>query len=218
MGKDVGFHEFIAGGIPRTVDEVLKRFGVSRITAFRWLKKNGALTSINGDGQYYHLPLVDGFNQYGLMTLEGKVFFRGGNLLQALVHLTTVSRSGMTAAELGRLTGTNVQLQLRDLYRKGKVWRKKYGREYCYFAEDASRREVQLEARMPSSRRRELPEMLEGESPESMRQLIMVILAYLNNPGLDPKSIALSILRRGMDIRTEVVKGFFEKYDIAKKK
>lgn len=214
---DSEFKDYFADGISRTVEEVTGRFGVSRATAFRKLKKCGALTSINGDGRYYILPPEGGFNRYGLATVDGKVFFRGGNLIKAVVHMVDASRSGMTAAELGRLAGTNVQLQLLDLSGKGRLWRKRHGREYCYFSADGPRRKIQLEARNPSGGKPDIPGRLEGETPESMREIIMILLAYLSHPRFSPKSIALSLLRRGVDIRTEKVKAVFEKYDIVKK-
>jgi len=213
---DAEFKDFLSDGIPRTVDELTGHFNFSRTTAFRKLKKCGALTSINSDGQYYILPPAGGFNRYGLVSVAGKVFFHGGSLLNAIVHLVDISRRGMTAAELGRLACTNVQLQLLDLCEKKKLCRQKYGREYCYFSADEQRRRIQAEARNPS-KKEELPVRLEGETPESMRQIIMILLAYLGNQHLSPKSIALSLFRRGVDIRTEKVKAVFEKYDIAKK-
>ena len=216
-GLDSEFKDFLADGRPRTVEELTGRFGFSRITAFRKLKKCGALTSINCDGCHYILPPAGGFNRYGLISVDGKVFFRGGNLLKAIVHLVDVSRSGMTAAELGRLAGTNVQLQLLDLFGKGKLCREKYGREYCYFSIDEARRLIQVESRNPSKKKLGLPERIKGETPESMRQIIMILLVYLGNPKLSPKGVALSLIRRGAEIRTEKVKAVFEKYDIAKK-
>ncbi len=213
---DSEFKNFLSDGTPRTVDDLTCRFKFSRTTAFRKLKKSGALTSINSDGQYYILPPAAGFNRYGLVTVAGKVFFQGGSLLKAIVHLVDISRNGMTAAELGRLAGTNVQLQLLDLCEKEKLCRKRYGREYCYFSADALRMRIQTEARNPS-KKAGLPARLEGETPESMRQIIMILLAYLGNQSLSPKNIALSLFRRGVDIRTEKVKAVFEKYDIAKK-
>lgn len=217
VGCDSEIKDFFAGCRPRTAEELTVHFGFSRTTAFRKLKRFGALTSINCDARYYILPSGVAFNRYGLAMIDGKVFFRGGNLLKAIVHLVDVSRIGMTASELGRLAGTNVQLQVLDLFGNGKLWRKKYGREYCYFTADESKRRIQIEARNPSGKELGLPERLEGETPESMRQIVLIILAYLANPRLNPKSIALSLIRRGVDIRTEKVRAVFEKYDIAKK-
>ncbi|MFZ4440982.1 MAG: hypothetical protein ACOYOS_21430 [Syntrophales bacterium] len=208
--------DFLADGRPRTVEELTGRFGFSRTTAFRKLKRCGALTSINCDGCHYILPPPGGFNRYGLVSVEGKVFFRGGNLLKAVAHLVDVSRAGMTASELGALVGSNVQMQLLDLTGKGKLWRKRDG-GYCYFSADESRRSIQMEARNPSEKGVGLPERLKGETPESMRQIVMIVLAYLANPRFSPKGVALSLIRRGVDIRTEKVKAVFEKYGIAKK-
>jgi hypothetical protein len=217
VGCDSELKDFFAGGVPRTVEELTVHFGFSRTTAFRKLKRFGALTSINCDARYYILSQELAFNRYGLVTVDGKVFFRGGNLLSAIVHIVDSSRMGMTASELGRLAGTNVQLQLLDLFGKGNLWRKKYGREYCYFSADESRRRIQLESRNPSRKELGLPERLKGETSESMRQIIMILLVYLANTKLSPKGVALSLIRRGVDIRTEMVRAVFEKYDIAKK-
>ncbi len=55
------------------------------------------------------------------------------------------------------------------------------------------------------------------ETFESLRDIVMILVTFINNPEFTPKSVALSLTRRGMNMTTEKVKAVFEKYDLAKK-
>lgn len=212
------FVGFFSDGKPHTVEELTEYFGFSRITAFRKLKSAGALTSVNSRGQYYILGAGLKFNCYGLVTLNGKVFYRGGNLLKAIVHLVNNSRNGMKTVELERLLGTNIRIQVASLMRQGKLYRKKQGRGYCYFSADRQVRDKQLAGKCSLQTASRADEWLESESPESLHEIIMIMLTYIKNPRFSPKSIALSLVRRGMNVNTRKVNAILEKYDLAKKK
>lgn len=211
------FDVFFSDGKPHTVEELTEYFGFSRITAFRKLKNCRALTSVNKRGQYYILPGGLKFNRYSLITLDGKVFYKGGNLLKSIVHLVNNSQSGMKTVELERFLGTNIRIQAASLAKKHKLYRKKQGRGYCYYSIDRRVRQKQLTGKDSLPADFSSTEWLSSESPETLNEIIMIMVTYLKNPRFSPKSIALSLVRRGMNINTQKVNTVFEKFGLAKK-
>lgn len=200
---------------PFTVSELTAEFSFSRTTAFRVLKKYNILTSLNCRAQYYIYPVGLKFNIYGLYTVEGKCFSRWGNLLSTVAALANKSSKGITSGKIRSLVGTNVQLQLRDLTEAKKVFRKRMGKEYIYFSPDPDKRTKQFKRLKPESETSE-PEF-NSESREFLIEMIKILTVYIRNPSFSPKSIALSLCRRGENIKTDKVKAVFDKFNIVKK-
>jgi hypothetical protein len=200
---------------PFLLAELTAKFGFGKSTAFRILKKLNILTSVNSRAQYYIYPFCIKFNRYGLYTAEGKCFSRFGNLLNTITALVNQSSKGITSGRISDLVGTNVQLQLRDLSKAEKVFRKRIGKEYVYFSVDTGKRAKQLKRVKPKSET--VVTELNHEPHEFLVDTIKILTAYIQNPSFSPKSIALSLCRRGEDIRTEKVKLVLEKFNIAKK-
>ncbi len=199
-----------------TIADVMKEFNVTRSTVFRYLKDDRFLTSINHKGKWHTEITGINFNRYGLFNRDGKIFSTHGNLLQTVVSLISNSSAGMRASEVSRLTGTNVYTQCQALFRNNLISRKKECRGFCYFSADSVSRRQQLSARK-STTTPDINSVLKNESVESLHDAIKILVTYVTNPGYNPKSIALSLSRRGSDITTEKVKAVFEKYDLAKK-
>ena len=200
---------------PFLLVELIAKFGFGKSTAFRILKKLNILTSINCRAQYYIFPPGLKFNRYGLYIAEGKCFSRFGNLLNTITALVNQSSKGITSGKISDLVRTNAQLQLRDLTRVEKVYRKRIGREYVYFSADTVKRSKQLKRVKPKSETAVIE--LNGESRNFLIDTVKILVAYIQNPSFSPKSIALSLSRRGENIRTEKVKAVFEKFSISKK-
>lgn len=211
------FTIFFSDGRPHTVVELTKHFGFSRITAFRKLKKTGALTSVNSRGQYYILPSGLKFNRYGLISIDKKVFYKGGNLLKAIIHIINNSPNGMKTVDLEQLLGTNIRLQVASLTKLGELYRKKQGRGYRYFSGDRKRRMVQMQREQSVSKPVAINTLLEAESTESLHDVVKVLITAVKHPAFSPKSIAISLMRRGEDIHTKQVVKIMNKYDIVKK-
>jgi hypothetical protein len=218
-GKGCGdmFVEFFADGKPHTAEELTKGLCYSRSSVTRHLKKNKALTSVNANGQYYVLPGMVAFNRRGLGRLDGKIFSKHGNLIRTIERLAAESSSGMTPGEIERLVGTNVQSQCLILFQKGKLHRKRYGKAYRYFSVDEDKRRRQVAAVEPSKRSVDLDDQLKSEPREKLLVVIKILLTFIHNPHFTPKSVALSLIRRGCSVTTEKVREVFETYDLAKK-
>jgi len=115
-----------------TVGELAGMLGCSVATARRRLKAWGCLTSFNRNGRYYVLPDVPDFDEHGVWHHRDIGFSTHGNLIQTIVALIRQSRSGLTAAELGKMLGTNVNSFLSRCARREVVKRLKYGRAFVY--------------------------------------------------------------------------------------
>jgi len=83
-------HERLSNKSLVTVNDLVEEFKISRVAAFRYLKKERTLTSINFKGQYHVRNTGLKFNRYGLVTVNDKVFSRHGNLVETIVHLKIV--------------------------------------------------------------------------------------------------------------------------------
>ena len=208
--------EFFKGGQTRTVKDVMGEYHCSRGTAFRYLRVGKFLTSINFRGRYHISPVGVKFNRYGLYKCGGKVFSSHGNLLETITALISNSASGMSVSDISRIVETNVNMQCQELFKKGLVHREKYGKGYFYFSIEAIKRRQQLSIKNTTGKERLNSSVLK-ETFESLRDVVMILVTFINNPEFSPKSIALSLSRRGMDVTTEKVKAVFETYNLAKK-
>ena len=199
-----------------TVKNVMDEFSVTRSTAFGYLRNERFLTSVNNKGQY-HIEITGiNFNRYGLCNKNGMIFSKYGNLLQTVTGLISNSPEGMRASEVSRLVGTNAYIQCQTSCRDKLISRQKEGRGYCYFSADTAVRQKQLSAKKTKTPF-DINSALKDESVESLQNIIKILVAYVSNPGFTPKSIALSLTRRGTRITTEKVRAVFEQYGLAKK-
>ena len=208
--------EFFRNMAMRTVGEMMNQFNCSRVTAFRYLKEGSFLTSVNCRGQYHMSGVGIKFNRYGLYKRDGKVFSSHGNLLETITVLASSSTSGVTVSEISRIVGTNVNMQCQELFKNGILYRERYGREYCYFSGDTMKRDQQLTLKN-TTMNTDLDSTLQKETFDSLREVIRILITFIAHPEFSPKSIALSLTRRGIGITTESVKAVFEKYGLAKK-
>jgi hypothetical protein len=201
-----------------TAGELMEEFNIGRAAAFRYLKKENMCSSINFRGQYHIKFSKLKFNRYGLASFDDKVFSKHGNLIETITQLVNRSADGMPVSELNRLTGTKTHMQCGQLARDRKVFRKKFHGQYYYFSMDKEARNCQLKRREPAPRAFDMDALVKSESTESLGDVIKVLVTYINNPGFSPKSVALSLIRRGYDIQTKRVQDILERYGIAKKK
>jgi hypothetical protein len=201
-----------------TLKDVQTQLGVSRATAFRVLKKEAFFTSINQKGQYHIKGKLLKFGEGGLAKHEGVIYSQHGNLLQTIIHLIEASTTGITVSEINQLVGTKTHIQCVNLARDKQVLRKKDAGVFRYFSFDQQIRHKQIE-----SRSSEIAASSEIESidlpDEDLKETIDVLVTCINNPKLEasPKSIALSLTRRGREIRTARVASILGKYSIVKK-
>ena len=207
---------FFKDGKPHSIGEIENHFNISRIIAYREMIRIKALRSINKTG-YYILPRTEDSTLNGLVKVEEKVFFSGGDLSAALVHLISKSHSGMSAKDLENKVCTNPRVQLLNLSKKNMVYREKFGGSYLYFSPQKQERERQQKRRRAEFGKPEDRGILNQLENLPLELVIKVLLTFIHHPDFTPKSIALSLLRRGEKIGTGMVEAVFSHYGLCKK-
>ena len=213
---DQDLKDFFKDGKPHRIEEIKDHFNLSRIVAYREMKRIKALRSINKTG-YYILPQTGHSTRNGLLKVEEKVFFSGGDFSAALVHLIAKSHSGMSAKDLEGRVGTNPRVQLLYLSQKGRIYREKFGTSYLYFSSEKQDRKRQLKRRQAEFGNPEDHGILDQLETLPFELVIKVLLTFIQHPDFSSKSIALSLVRRGEKIATGMVEAAFVKYGLSKK-
>ena len=213
---DQGLKDLFNDGKPHHVGELEKHFKISRIVAYREMRRIQALRSINKTG-YYILPGCRRFDRNGFFKVDDKVFFSGGDLSEALVHLISKCRSGMNFRELKKAVCVPVEVQLLNLTQKRRLYREKFRGEYYYFSPDKEIGTRQVERRRAEFRITDDSLILEQLQTVPLELVIKILLTFIHHPDFTPKSIALSLLRRGEKVGTQVVEAVFAKYGLSKK-
>jgi hypothetical protein len=214
--EDGELRAFFGDGAPHHIHEVAGRFNVSTPVAYHELRCLKALVALNKPGLYV-LPGIRRPGRNGFFAVGEAVFFSGGNLPLAVESLVAGSKSGASAREIERTVRTNAKAQLLRLVKAGKMSRRKVGGEYRYFSSAPEVRKRQEAACQKESGGREAARRLEQAEEIPLADVLKILLTHIRNPRFSPKGIALSLLRRGVAIRTEQVRAVFEKYDLAKK-
>jgi len=213
---DPDLRNFFADGESRSIEEIKGHFNIKRIVAYKEMKRIKALRSINIPG-HFALPGTVPSTRNGFLKIDGKVFFSGGNLPEALVHLIAQSHSGMRALELKGTVCTNPSVQLLYLSQRGRIYREKFGGSYVYFLADGANRERQRKRRQAKERKPENGPLLDQLESLPLELVIKVLLTFIQHPDFSPKSVALSLVRRGERIGTRMVEAVFARYDLSKK-
>ena len=201
---------------PLSLEQIQGRLNVSKVVAYREIKRANALRAINNTG-WYILPGERRFGRNGFLKIQDKVFFSGGGLSDALIHLVLKSHSGMNLNELRRVVCVSADVQLLNLVEKNILHRHKFGGHYYYFSADGETRARQLEVRERQFAKPDRRLILERAETIPLELVIKVLVTFIENPDFSPKSIALSLVRRGEKVRTQMVKSVFVKYDLCKK-
>ena len=213
---DQDLKDFFKDGKPHRIEEIKDHFNLSRIVAYREMKRIKAVRSINKPG-YYMFPGTGHSTLNGLLKVEEKVFFSGGDLSDALVCLIAKSHSGMSAKDLEGKVGTNPRVQLLNLSQKGRIYREKLGGCYLYFSAEKQGRDRQLKRRQAQFGKPDVPPISDQLKTLPLELVIKVLLTFIQHPDFSCKSIALSLVRRGEKIATEMVEAVFAKYGLSKK-
>ena len=213
---DQGIKNFFKDGRAHSIEEIKEHFNISRLIAYREMKRSNALLAINKTS-FYVLPGTKDFDRNGFFKIEDKVFFSGGSLSDALVSLVSKSHSGMNLKDLEKSVCIRTEIQLLNLTRKGKLSRQKFGGKYYYFSSNKEIGKRQLELREREFRKFD-PRLL-GKQIENipLELIIKILLTFIQHPDFSPKSIALSLVRRGEKIGTRMVESVFSKYGLCKK-
>ena len=213
---DEGIKKLFKDGIPHSIEEIEEHYNIRRLVAYQEMKRSKALIAINKTS-YYVLPGTKRFDRNGFFKIEDKVFFSGGTLSKALVCLVLRSHSGMSLKELEKIVCTRIEIQLLNLTRKGILYRQKFDGKYYYFSSDKEIGKRQLEVREREFRKVDHNLLLKQIEEIPLELIIKILLTFIQHPDFSPKSIALSLVRRGEKISTTVVECVFNKYGVCKK-
>ena len=214
--SDRELKDFFEDQKPHSAEEIKEHFKISKIVVYREMKRINAMPAINKTA-FFLLSGSKRLDRNGFVKTDDMVFFSGGNLMQALICVVTKSHAGMTAKELQKLVGTNAKGQLLSLVKRNKLYRHKFAGEYYYFSAEKVTRTRQLEVRERQLARPHHLLMIEQAETIPLELVIKILVTFVRNPDFSPKSIALSLLRRGENVRTRMVESVFAKYDICKK-
>jgi hypothetical protein len=200
------FRGLFADGRPVRIGSIAERLGVDRSTVARLMRRHGTLTSINADAAWCVLAERCRFDRLGLWETGGVRFFRNGNQLAAIVRVVEASEAGLELPAISAAVGSRAAVPALGLVRAGRVQREAWDGRYVYFAADGAAAQRQKAARQaarsaaagPAPAAEEgLAEALAREGRETLELLVKVLLTCLRHPGFSPKSVALSLLRRG---------------------
>jgi hypothetical protein len=215
------FRALFAGGAPVRIAGMAAALGVDRSTVARLMRRHGTLTSINADAAWCILPERCRFDRLGFWETGGVRFFRDGNQLAAAVRAVEASEAGLELPAVSAAVGSRAAVQALGLVRAGRLRREAWDGRYVYFAADGAAAERQKAARQAAHsaaagpapvREESLAEALARESRETLELLVKVLLTCLRHPGFGPKSVALSLLRRGEKTCTAQVAGLLRRF------
>jgi predicted transcriptional regulator len=200
-----------------TVDDICKHFNIKEPMARRYLQQLRAFSSVNSGAAYYILPDNHTFADSGILNINGKVFYKGGNLVDAAVHLIEQSPAGMSVSELLEILKTSVHSQLPKLVIAGKLNRAKVSGvgTYIYLSADSKSSKQQLKRRrklVADSNQNILAE--EEFDPEAA---LHILVTMIKKPNLTAKGVALSLQRRGRKISSCKVEQIVQHFGITKK-
>ena len=192
-----------------TIEEVQQAMGtVSKITAFRHLKKLNYLTSYTHSCRYYTLKELAEFDEDGLWRYEEIGFSKYGTLKDHFLHLIREAPLGKMHAEFPHEQKTSAHNALLDLVKAAKIARKEVDGVYVYTDIDPKRSAEQLENRR---------KLVGSAPPEWM--VIQILVAILQaTPGyVLPETIAKKLSQKKSSITLEQIRWVFQQYGLEKK-
>jgi len=192
------------------IQEVLG--GVSRATAFRYLKAVPYRSSYNHNGRYYALHDPRRYDRLGLWS-HGDIHFARDNGLQAgVTRLVQDSEAGYTQRELQDLLRVRVQSFMLAGVRRGEIARERVERLYVYVHAELLVRQAQLQRR-----HERIVAVREAEAEVSDEMVIQVLLQLIRHPGSRAVDVARRLRRRSPPIRIDRVEAVFARYGLGEK-
>lgn len=188
------------------IQPLAERMNYSIPSVRRFLARTDYFSSFTHNGKWYTLASIPRFSSKGLWFYRNIGFSRHGPLTHTLVNLVEKSTSGMTANQLGQLLRSRCHAVLVQLCRKGQLQRQKHGGSYVYLAADPARADVQEKA------------LQTEHAPLSAELAVHILVAFIQNPGLDLKQLAKSVFQKtGIRISTEQIQMLFDAHGVKKK-
>lgn len=191
------------------IEEVQQTLGaVSKITAFRYLKKLGYLTSYTHSCRYYTLKGIAEFDEDGLWRYGEIGFSKYGTLKDHFLHLIREAPFGKMHAEFPHEQKMSAHNALLDLVKTNKVARKEVDGVYVYTDVDPKRSAEQLENRCK----------LVGSAPPEWMVIQILVAVLHTTPGyVPPVTIAKKLSQQNYSVTFEQIMWVFRKYGLEKK-
>ena len=201
----------LAAEAPVTMDQIRQALGgVSRRTAFRYLRQVRHLRSYNHNGRFYTDRDPARFNRFGLLSIGDVHFSRDTSLSATVRRLLAEAEAGFTDKELRSLLQVPVHPFLLAAVRHGRARRERLGRAFVYLLPGPAGAR-QLRARQ--ARRAAARETGAGAdlAPETV---IEVLLALLHHPGSPPTAVARHLQGHSPPIRLGQVQAVFDRFQL----
>ncbi|MFN2359336.1 MAG: hypothetical protein ABR534_16535 [Desulfotignum sp.] len=188
------------------IQPLAERMNYSIPSVRRFLARTDYFSSFTHNGKWYTLASIPRFSSKGLWFYRDIGFSRHGPLTHTLVNLVEKSTSGMTADQLGQLLRCRCHAVLVQLCRKGRLQRQKHGGSYVYLATDPAKADVQEK------------ELQKIDTPLSAELAVQILVAFIQNPGVDLKQLAKSVFQKtGVRINTAQIQMLFDAHGVKKK-
>lgn len=180
-----------------------------RMTAYRYLKKLGYISSYTHARQFYTLEFIPEFNSDGLWHFGEVGFSKHGTLEETITHLINHSKSGKTNLDLEKQHRVYVQNALLSLVRTEKISREEQDGVYVYFSADREIGHNQIANRNRIGKQKPLPVWVIVEV------LAETIRLLTGEPNID--EVMACLKKRGSSITYEQVEQVFKEYNLEKK-
>lgn len=200
---------FIKKKVLMITDVIKAVHATTRMTAYKYMKRLGYLSSFTHAGKYYTLQNIPEFDKDGLWHYGDIGFSKYGTLMKTITHLVNTSKNGKTNSELEKQQRTYVQNTLLRLVQTKKIARKEQKGVYVYLSSDPEVGGKQMKRRNEIGSRKRLPDWIVAEI------LIEALKSLTGTPQIDEVAIRLS--KRGSLITREQVKQVFEENNLEKK-
>ena len=174
----------------------------------RFLLEVGYYSSFSHNGRWYTLRSIPRFSRDGLWFYNDIGFSRAGSLTNTLIDLTTRSRAGMTAEQLGEKLRRRCHSVLVHLCRRGSLQRMKTGRSYVYLAADPQTADIQRQTiTSPESAGTQLPAEI----------ALLILVEFIKCPSYSFEQLAKAISnRKKVIVEARQIQMLFEQHGLKK--
>ncbi len=183
-------------------------------TVQRRLQEWGSYRSFNKNGRFYVLPEISEFDRNGLWNYKGIFFSKYGDLRNTVISLVNKSEAGLSAKEIGELTGLLPRSFLSHFRDCPGIQREKHMGVYIYFAEASEIYSKQIK------RRRDYEKQV-AKSPitklPSDADAVVILVQYIKHPDISIEELSKKVARKGRMFKSSVIRNFLEHHDLLKK-
>lgn len=169
------------------------------------------ITSYNHNGQYYALPSIPHFDENGFWRFNDIYFSKHGNLHKTVIHLVSISLSGLTGKQIGDLIGLSPQSFLHHFRDLQGICREKHDGVYVYFSDTPDTYKQQQQNRASQSI------LLQKQMSLSHADAIVILVALIKHYDTSIEDILMLPEIKRKNIPAEVIRSFLESHELLKK-